>query len=181
MTEVCKDPVDCDAAGPSAVLLGTALVVDSHGNGNRLSSHTTEPVFQQADPQPEHRVLAEGSIEAAKHAASGDAPKRKKRKVTPSQSTDNLATNRQRSHQSLMVNAPMAQQADLQPSITTPELPKEPEEAAWEDGFLSQGYIDTCERWLAEAVQGSENPKCVAVHIMVLAHYWEFQVLLQCV
>ena len=34
---------------------------------------TSEPVFQQADLQPEHRVLAEGSTEAAKHAASGMA------------------------------------------------------------------------------------------------------------
>lgn len=32
---------------------------------------TSEPPFQQAEPQPEHRVLAEGSTEAAKHAASG--------------------------------------------------------------------------------------------------------------
>jgi len=32
---------------------------------------TTEPVLQQADPQPEHRVLAEGSTDAAKHAAAG--------------------------------------------------------------------------------------------------------------
>ena len=29
---------------------------------------TSEPPFQQAEPQPEHRVLADGSTEAAKHA-----------------------------------------------------------------------------------------------------------------
>ena len=34
---------------------------------------TTEAVSLQADPQPEHRVLAEGSTEAAKHDASGMA------------------------------------------------------------------------------------------------------------
>lgn len=41
-----------------------------------------------------------------------------------------------------------------------------------------QGYIDKCESWLAEAVQGRADAKSVAVHIMVLAHYWEYQVLL---
>ncbi len=44
--------------------------------------------------------------------------------------------------------------------------------------WLLQGYIDRCERWLAEAVQGSANPKCVAIHIMILAHYWEFMVVM---
>ena len=44
--------------------------------------------------------------------------------------------------------------------------------------WFLQGYIDKCEDWLAEAVQGSANPKSVAVHIMVLAHYWEYQVVL---
>ncbi len=44
--------------------------------------------------------------------------------------------------------------------------------------WFLQGYIDKCESWLAEAVQGSADPKSVAVHIMVLAHYWEYQVLL---
>ncbi len=34
----------------------------------------TEPVLQQADPQPEPRALAEGPKEAANHDASGMAP-----------------------------------------------------------------------------------------------------------
>ncbi|KAA6427763.1 MAG: hypothetical protein FRX49_02426 [Trebouxia sp. A1-2] len=164
------------------------IVLDSQGINNRPG-----PQSLQADPQPEHRVLAEGSTEAAKQAASGtegfgfstgDAPKRKKRKV----------------------GAPTAQQGDLQPSITAPDLPKEPQDSAWEDSFLSRvdlaalptsltvpdtdsfcigkqiaigtGYIDKCESWLAEAVQGRADAKSVAVHIMVLAHYWEYQVLL---
>ncbi len=38
----------------------------------------------------------------------------------------------------LQVDAPMAQQADPQPSITAPQLPKEPQEPAWEDNFLSR-------------------------------------------
>ena len=38
-------------------------------------------------------------------------------------------------------------------------------------------YIDKCESWLAEAVQGSTHPKFVAVHIMIIAHFWEVQVL----
>jgi len=41
-----------------------------------------------------------------------------------------------------------------------------------------QVYIDKCESWLVEAVQGSTHPKFVAVHIMILAHYWEVQVLM---
>ncbi|KAL0040081.1 hypothetical protein WJX79_005501 [Trebouxia sp. C0005] len=172
MAEVCNDPVHCNAAGSSAPLSGTDLipeekksikqkkkrtrsasqiVLDSQGINNRPG-----PQSLQADPQPEHRVLAEGSTEAAKQAASGDAPKRKKRKV----------------------GAPTAQQGDLQPSITAPDLPKEPQDSAWEDSFLSRGYIDKCESWLAEAVQGRADAKSVAVHIMVLAHYWEYQVLL---
>ena len=165
----------------------------------------------------------------------------------------------------LQADAPVAQQADPHPSITSPELPESPQESA-EDSFLGeackvklaaqptnltipdtvsalesrlqsalyvtmfnawlciyawmpgcvyivklkraallrfylycpadifvsylvllclsshllwflQGYIDKCESWLAEAVQGSANPKSVAVHIMVLAHFWEYQVL----
>ncbi len=36
-------------------------------------------------------------------------------------------------------------------------------------------YIDKCESWLAEA--GSTHPKFVAVHIMIIAHFWEVQVL----
>ncbi|KAL0044926.1 hypothetical protein WJX82_002225 [Trebouxia sp. C0006] len=193
MAEVCKEPVDCDAAGPSAPMLGAAFVpeknqsikqkekkkekekekteeeeekkkkekekkkekkkrtrcvsqmgvLDSQRIDTRPGSQllqTSEPPFQQAEPQPEHRVLADGSTEAAKHA--DDAPKRKKRKVTPSQSTDNLAANRQRSHQSPTVDTPVPQQAAPQPSSTAPDHPKEPQESVWAEGSVSQVYID---------------------------------------
>jgi hypothetical protein len=38
----------------------------------------------------------------------------------------------------LQVDTPIAQQADLQPSSTAPDHPKEPQESVWEEGSVSQ-------------------------------------------
>ena len=38
----------------------------------------------------------------------------------------------------LQVDTPMAQQADLQPSSTAPDHPKEPQESVWAEGSVSQ-------------------------------------------